>query len=244
MQTSIQKENLFEPEWIYDDPLALTMLKLISVLPRSSKNRETYSSAFVTPNGKILSFGRNMQVKRNENWKVIQGYANHAEMMAFSAAIKVAPELAQGFIYVIGFLSENQIFIHRKKPDGERFTCSLCAKKICEHQINGIALPTEENWKILNAQQTLATAQSFEAEAKRIGKNGARKQEALPISPVFVSQLIKYLKETNPTKLVKLLENSYELSSFVVDLIRASKDGYIKTKNYKTIILRHEKYEI
>jgi len=239
---ALHEINNSVPMWLFDDPLALSLLKFISVPPKSSKNREIYSSAFVTTEGKILSIARNMQILKNEGWKIRQGYANHAEMMAYCVADLVTPGNIQGYIYVIGFISENEIFIHKKKTIGddiksERFTCTLCAKKVCEHQINGIAIPTAMGWKKLEAKNALATAQSFHNEVEN-GNNNSRKNESLNFSNESVIKLVNHLKKTNPKKLIQLLEKNFELNQTVVKIIKAANDGYVSTKNYKKIVLK------
>lgn len=226
------------PQWIFEDPMAILLLKSISNRPRlQQKKRETYAAAYVTDDKRILAIGRNMQVFKKEGWRVIQGYANHAEMMAYSTAALTNPSITGGIIYVIGFLAQNKVFIRKKTSShSEQFTCKLCAKKACEHQINGIAIPTQESWKMFSAQQALETSIMF--KKKNSNNSSGRKQERAHISAESTKKLSSFLKQTSPQTLIRMLENQFEISPLVVALTKLTESGYIDTTTFKQTVFQ------
>ncbi|MCA9369144.1 MAG: hypothetical protein H6773_02030 [Pseudomonadales bacterium] len=230
------------PEWLFTDPISLALLKFVSARPKHNEGHEQYASALVTDSGKILSISRNMQVKKNEGWFIVQGYANHAEMMAYSVANLLYPESVQGVLYVIGFLSNDSVFVHknvtRNGISTPRFTCIRCAKKVCEHQINGIVLPTAESWQMLDSRTALSTATEFENEAKIRGKSSARIAEQISLTDKSVHQFNHHLHQNQPPDILRAVENNFELSPFAAEVIRRSGDGYIQTREYKTLVFQ------
>lgn len=230
------------PEWLFTDPITLALLKFISKGPNRTKNCEQYASAFVTDTGKILSISRNMQVKRDEGWFILQGYANHAEMMAYSVARLLYPESVHGLLYVIGFLSNGSVFVHKNALHGKtttpRFTCNLCAKQACEHQIKGILLPTAKKWQKLDSKTSLSTALEFNEIAGIIGKSSARIDEQIPLQENSVKEFILHLNRIKPHNILRTLENEFELSPFAVEIVRLLRDGYMQTGKYKNLVFQ------
>lgn len=229
-------------DWAYEDPMTTALLKTIVGRPKRLHGRETYASAFVA-DGQIMSIGRNMQVFSAEGWPVVQGYANHAELMAYSVAVMLQPELSGGVIYVIGLIGDSKPFIHQQKfvpsldRTQERFTCNRCAKKACECGVEGFVLPSAEGWKLVESPTALKTAQSFHDEAHNNGDG--RKKETFPFTTKSSEKLLSGISVATIPEVVKLLETKFAIHPFVYSLLQLAEDGYVDTADYKQVVNAH-----
>lgn len=229
------------PEWLFSDSIALALLTLI--IGRRRENSQTYAASYVL-NDEIIGLGRNMKISKEEPWLVKQGYANHAEMMAYSVAALNSPGLVGGIIYVIGLLPENRLFIHKPRTElgennqGERFTCIRCAKKMCEHQIKGVLVPNTIGWHFLSAEDALASAEQFKRTTLNNGVG--RNEETILYSDESTQKLLSLVAKTPPDKIIANLMRDYRVSPLVSSLLRLAAEGggYIDKTTFNRAVLR------